>query len=159
MAKFERDGGRNREEVDSVICHLVDEAVVSDQVVDIFDAAGIKKPDISILSDEFMEEIKHMQHRNLALELLKKILSDEIKTSSRRNMTQSKKLSEMLEGTIKRYQNNLLSAAEIIQELIDMAKDIRAADRRGTDLGLTEDELAFYDALEVNDSAVEIWGG
>ena len=93
-----------------------------------------------------------------ALELLRKILSDEIRTRSTRNMVQSRKLSEMLDGAINRYQNNLLSASEIIQELIDMAKEIRAADRRGEELGLTEDELAFYDALEVNDSAVEVLG-
>jgi type I restriction enzyme R subunit len=99
-----------------------------------------------------------MKHRNLALELLKKILNDEIRTRSRKNLVQSKKLSEMLEGSIKRYQNNLLSAAEIIQELINIAKEIREADRRGESLGLTEDELAFYDALEVNDSAVRVLG-
>ncbi|MCP5203706.1 MAG: type I restriction endonuclease subunit R [Pseudomonadales bacterium] len=158
LAKFEPGNGRSREEIDTAIRQLVDEAVVSDQVVDIFDAAGIKKPDISILSDEFMAEIQGMQHKNLALELLKKILSDEIRTRSTRNMVQSRKLSEMLEGAINRYQNNLLNAAEIIQELIDMAREIRAADKRGDELGLTEDELAFYDALEVNDSAVKILG-
>lgn len=158
LAKFERGEGRSKEELDSAIRQLVDEAVVSDQVVDIFDAAGIKKPDISILSDEFMEEIKGMQHRNLALELLKKILNDEIRIRSRRNLVQSRALSEMLEGAIKRYQNNLLSAAEIIEELIELAREIKEADQRGENLGLTEDELAFYDALEVNDSAVQVLG-
>ena len=158
LAKFEPGAGIRREEMDSAIRQLVDEAVVSDQVVDIFDAAGIKKPDISILSDEFMEEIKGMQHRNLALELLKKILNDEIRTRSRKNLVQSRSLSEMLESAIKRYHNNLLSAAEIIEELIELAKEIKKADRRGDNLGLTEDELAFYDALEVNDSAVQVLG-
>lgn len=158
LAKFERVEGKSKEEMDSAIRQLVDEAVVSDQVVDIFDAAGIKKPDISILSDEFMEEIKGMQHRNVALELLKKILNDEIRTRSRKNLVQSRALSEMLENAIKRYQNNLLSAAEIIEELIELAKEIKAADQRGDNLGLTEDELAFYDALEVNDSAVQVLG-
>jgi type I restriction enzyme R subunit len=158
LAKFERGEGKSKEEIDSAIRQLVDEAVVSDQVVDIFDAAGIKKPDISILSDEFMEEIKGMQHRNLALELLKKILNDEIRTRSRKNLVQSRALSEMLENAIKRYQNNLLSAAEIIEELIELAKEIKAADQRGENLGLTEDELSFYDALEVNDSAVQVLG-
>ncbi len=158
LAKFERGTGKSKEEIDTAIRQLVDQAVVSDQVVDIFDAAGIKKPDISILSDEFMAEIKGMQHKNLAMELLKKILADEIRSRSRKNLVQSKALSEMLEGAIKRYQNNLLTAAEIIQELIEMAKEIRAADRRGEELGLTEDELAFYDALEVNDSAVAVLG-
>lgn len=158
LAKFEPGNGKNKEEIDTAIRQLIDEAVVSDQVVDIFDAAGIKKPDISILSDEFMAEIQGMQHKNLALELLKKILSDEIRTRSGRNMIQSRKLSEMLDGAINRYQNNLLTAAEIIQELIDMAREITTADKRGEELGLTEDELAFYDALEVNDSAVSILG-
>ncbi len=158
LAKFERGQGKSREEIDTAIRQLIDEAVVSEQVVDIFDAAGIKKPDISILSDEFMAEVKGMPHKNLALELLKKILSDEIRSRSRKNMVQSKALSEMLEGAINRYQNNLLSASEVIQELIDMAREIREADRRGENLGLTDDELAFYDALEVNDSAVAILG-
>lgn len=158
LAKFERGGGRSKEEIDTAIRQLVDKAVVSEQVVDIFDAAGIKKPDISILSDEFMAEIKGMEHKNLALELLKKLLADEIRSRSRKNMVQSKALSEMLDGAIKRYQNNLLTASEIIQELIEMAKEIRAADQRGEELGLTEDELAFYDALEANDSAVSILG-
>ena len=158
LSKFERGEGKSQEEIDSAIRQLVDEAVVSDQVVDIFDAAGIKKPDISILSDEFMEEIKGMQHKNIALELLKKILNDEIRSRSRKNMVQSKALSEMLENAIKRYQNNLLSAAEIIEELIELAKEIKAADGRGDSLGMTEDELAFYDALEVNDSAVKVLG-
>jgi type I restriction enzyme R subunit len=158
LAKFEPGNGRSEDEIDTAIRQLIDEAVVSDQVVDVFDAAGIKKPDISILSDEFMAEIQGMQHKNLALELLKKILNDEIRTRSSRNMTQSRKLSEMLDGAINRYQNNLLTAAEIIQELIDMAREITAADKRGEELGLTEDELTFYDALEVNDSAVAILG-
>jgi type I restriction enzyme R subunit len=158
LAKFERGVGKSKEEIDTAIRQLVDKAVVSEQVVDIFDAAGIKKPDISILSDEFMAEIKGMPHKNLALELLKKILADEIGSRSRKNLVQSKALSEMLDGAIKRYQNNLLTASEIIQELIEMAKEIRAADRRGEELGFTEDELAFYDALEVNDSAVAVLG-
>ena len=158
LSKFERGEGKSREEIDSAIRQLVDAAVVSDQVVDIFDAAGIKKPDISILSDEFMKEIEGMQHKNLALELLKKILNDEIRSRSRKNLIQSKALSEMLENAIKRYQNNLLSAAEIIEELIKLAKEIKAADGRGESLGMTEDELAFYDALGVNDSAVKVLG-
>ena len=158
LNKFERGEGKSAEEMDTAIRQLVDEAVVSDQVVDIFDAAGIKKPDISILSDEFMLEIKGLPRRNLAIELLKKILNDEIRSRAKKNLVQSKTLSEMLEGAIKRYQNNLLTAADIIQELIDMAKTIKEADRRGEKLGLSDDELAFYDALEVNDSAVQVLG-
>lgn len=159
LAKFEsNNNGKTNEEIETAIRQLVDKAVVSDGVIDIFDAAGIKKPDISILSDEFLEEIKGMKHKNLALELLRKILNDEIKSRSKYNMVQSRKLSEMLENAIKKYQNNLLTAAEIINELIALAKDVKAADNRGEDLKLTSDELAFYDALEVNDSAVKILG-
>lgn len=159
LAKFEsNNNGKTNEEIETAIRQLVDKAVVSDGVIDVFDAAGIKKPDISILSDEFLEEIKGMKHRNLALELLRKILNDEIKSRSKYNMVQSRKLSEMLENAIKKYQNNLLTAAEIINELIALAKDVKAADNRGEDLKLTSDELAFYDALEVNDSAVKILG-
>lgn len=157
LTKFETSGesGIN---YDSVIKNIVDSAIVSDEVVDIFDAAGIEKPELSILSDEFLMEIKGMKHKNLAIELLKKILSDEIKVRSKYNLTKSKSLMEMLSSALKRYQNNLLTTAEIIEELIRIAKEIKNADRRGEELGLSEDELAFYDALETNDSAVKVLG-
>jgi type I restriction enzyme R subunit len=113
---------------------------------------------LSILSDEFLMEIKGMKHKNLAIELLKKILSDEIKVRSKYNLTKSKSLMEMLTSALKRYQNNLLTTTEIIEELIRIAKEIKNADRRGEELGLSEDELAFYDALETNDSAVKVLG-
>jgi type I restriction enzyme R subunit len=159
LVKFEITGnGKSDHDIETAIKQVVDEAIVSDQVVDIFDAAGIKKPDISILSEDFLEEIRGMNHQNLALELLKKLLNDEIKVRAKRNMVQSRTLMEMLEGSIKRYQNKVLTAAEVIQELIKLAKDIKDADRRGEELGLSEDELAFYDALEVNDSAVKVLG-
>jgi type I restriction enzyme R subunit len=159
LVKFEtRGNGKSDEEIETAIRQVIDQAIVSDQVVDIFDAAGIKKPDISILSEDFLQEIKGMQHQNLAMELLRKLLNDEIKLRARRNMIQSRTLMEMLEGSIKRYQNKVLTAAEVIQELINLAKEIKAADKRGEKLGLTEDELAFYDALEVNDSAVKVLG-
>lgn len=118
----------------------------------------MKKPEISILSDDFLEEVKGMKHKNLALELLKKLLNDEIKTKSKTHTARSKKLSEMLEDSIKRYQNNLITAAEVIEELIGMAKEIREAEKRGEDMGLSEEELAFYEALELNDSAVQVLG-
>ena len=127
-------------------------------MIDIFDAAGIKKPEISILSEEFLLEIKEMKHHNLALELLKKILNDEIRNRSKTNLVRSRALLEMLETAIKKYQNNLLTTAEIIQELIELAKEIRAEDQRGAKLGLSEEELAFYDALGINDSAVQVLG-
>jgi type I restriction enzyme R subunit len=157
LTKFEPSGsGKSDEEIESAIRRIVDKAVVADDVVDIFDAAGIKKPDISILSDEFMDEIRNMNRKNIALELLKKLLNDEIKGRTKRNFIQSRKLSEMLESAIKRYQNNLLTAAQIIEELIDLAKEIRKEDARVKELGLTEYEVAFYDALANNESAREV---
>jgi len=159
LAKFEHSGpGRSDEEIETAIRQLVDRSIVSEGVIDIFDAAGIKKPDISILSDEFLAEIKGMKYKNLAIELLRRILNDEIKVRSTFNLVQSKKLSEMLENAIKKYQNNLLTAAEIIEELIKVAKEIKEADKRGDKLNLSYEELAFYDALEVNDSAVKVLG-
>jgi type I restriction enzyme R subunit len=146
------------EELETAIRQIVSDAVVADEVVDIFDAAGIKKPDISILSDEFLAEVKDMKHKNVALELLKRLLNDEIKVRTKTNLVQSKKFSEMLEEAVRRYQNNLLTSAQIIEELINLAKDIKAADRRGDDLGLDFREFAFYSALEVNDSAVSVLG-
>ena len=144
--------------VETAIKQLIDEALASDKVIDIFDAAGMKKPDISILSDEFLQEVKGMKHQNLALELLKKILNDEIKTRAKTNLVKSRALLEMLETAIKKYQNNLLTTTEIIQELINIAKEVKEADKEGEKLGLTNDEVAFYNALEVNDSAVQVLG-
>ncbi|MBL0326590.1 MAG: type I restriction endonuclease subunit R [Cytophagaceae bacterium] len=162
LVKFEGTGtGKSDIEIETAIKQIVDEALSSDKVIDIFEAAGIDKPEISgleVLSDEFLLEVKGMKHQNLALELLKKLLNDEIKTRSKTNLVKSKKLLEMLEGAIKRYQNNLLTTAEIIQELINIAKEIKEADKEGERLGLTKDEVAFYNALEVNDSAVMVLG-
>ncbi len=159
LVKFEGGvGGKSDIEIETAIKQIVDEALNSDQVIDIFEAAGIEKPEISILSDEFLLEVKGMKHQNLALELLKKVLNDEIKERTRYNLTMSKSLLTMLEGAVKRYQNNLITTAEIIQELIDLAKNIRVADERGEKLNLNRDELAFYDALGINDSAVKVLG-
>jgi type I restriction enzyme, R subunit len=159
LVKFEGTGtGKSDIEVETAIKQIVDEALTSDTVIDIFDAAGIRKPDISILSDEFLLEVKGMKHQNLALELLKKILNDEIKTRAKTNLVKSRALLEMLESSIKRYQNNLLSTTEIIQELINIAKEIKEADAEGERLGLSTDEVAFYNALETNDSAVAVLG-
>jgi type I restriction enzyme R subunit len=146
------------EEIETAIKQILSDAVVADEVVDIFDAAGIKKPDISILSDEFLAEVKGMSHKNLALELLKKLLNDEIKTRQRVNLVQSKKFSEMLDSAVKSYQNNLITSAQIIDEMIRLAKDIKEADRRGDNLGLDFREYAFYSALEVNDTSVAVLG-
>lgn len=149
---------KSDEEIETAIRQIISDAVVSDDVVDIFDEAGIKKPDISILSDEFLEEVKGMKHKNIALELLKKLLNDEIKIRRKTNLVQSREFSEMLEQAVKRYQNNVISAAQLIDELIRMAKEFKAADKKGEDLGLDHREYAFYSALEVNDSAVAVLG-
>ncbi len=163
LAKFDapNGGGRSDFEIETAIKQIVDEALSSDKVIDIFDAAGMDKPEISgleILSDDFLLEVQGMQHKNLAIELLKKILNNELKVRAKTNLVKSKKLLEMLEGAIKRYQNNLLTTAEIIQELINIAKQIKEADKEGEKLGLNNDEMAFYNALEVNDSAVQVLG-
>lgn len=159
LTKFEpTGGGKSDTEIETAIRQIVDKAVVSEEIVDVFDAAGIKKPDISILSDDFLDEVRHMERKNIALELLKKLLNDEIKTRTRKNFVQSKKLSEMLENAIRKYQNNLLTSAQVIEELIKIAKDIRQSDKRGESLDLNEDELAFYDALANSENAKEVLG-
>ena len=150
--------GKTQEELDTAIRQIISKAIVSDKVVDIFDSLGLKKPDISILSDEFLEEIRGMKQKNLAFELLKKLLNDEIKARARKNLVQSKSFAEMLEKSIRKYQNKSIETARVIEELIRLAKDMREANKRGEKLNLTEDELAFYDALEVNDSAVKVLG-
>lgn len=157
LTKFERGGGGGSD-YESVIRNIIDSSIKSDEVIDIFDAAGIAKPEISVLSDEFLAEIAGMKHKNVAIELLKKILADEIKLSSKHNLTQAKTLMEMLDSAVKKYQNNLLTTAEIIAELLEVAKTVRDAKGRGERMGLTDDELAFYDALETNDSAVKVLG-
>ena len=158
MSKTTRVPGKTEEELDTAIKQIVSKAVSSEEVIDIFSAAGLKKPDISILSDEFLAEIKNMPHRNLALELLQKLLNDEIKTLAKRNLVKSKSFAEMLERTIRHYQSRTIEAAQVILELIELAKEMREAKSRGEKLGLNEAEEAFYDALEINDSAVKILG-
>jgi len=151
-------GTKSEEEYDSAIKQIISNAIIPEGIIDIFEVAGLKNPDISILSEEFLSEIKGMEHKNLALELLKKLLNDEIKTRSRSNLVQGRLFSERLENAIRRYQNRSIEAAEVIEELLGLARDIRDASKKGEDLGLTEEELAFYDALETNDSAVKILG-
>ncbi|HEY3312358.1 MAG TPA: type I restriction endonuclease subunit R [Anaerolineales bacterium] len=146
------------EDVEQAIRQIISRAVASDEVIDIFKAAGLKKPDISILSDEFLADVSNMPQRNVAIELLRKLLNDELKLRSRKNLVQSRSFAEMLERTIRAYQNRAIEVAEVIAELIELARDIREADKRGEILGLNEDEIAFYDALEVNDSAVKVLG-
>jgi len=158
LAKAEPGARKTEEELDHAIRQIVSRAVISDEVVDIFAAAGLRKPDISILSDEFLAEVRGMPQRNLAVELLRKLLSGEVRTRARRNVVQARSFLELLEQTIRRYQNRAIETAQVIEELIELAKEIRAAGERGEALGLNDDEVAFYDALETNDSAVKVLG-
>ena len=153
-----RDGGLSNVEVETAIRQVVDQALVSSAVINIFEEAGIKNPDLSIISDEFMEEVQGMEHKNLAVELLTRLLKDEVKAKSRTNIVQSRKLSEMLEEALRRYQNQVISVTDIIQELLGIAKDTQAANKRGEELKLEPYELAFYDALAQNESATEVMG-
>lgn len=148
--------GRSDEDIETTIRQVIDKALVSEQVIDVFDAAGIKKPDISILSDEFMAELKDHKHKNVALEVLKKLLNDELKARARKNLVQSKSLMEMLESAIKKYHNKILTAAEVMDELIRISKEIVASDDEAKNMGLTDFEYAFYSAVANNDSAREL---
>lgn len=157
LAKFDSTGnGRTDEEIETTIRQVIDKALVSEQVIDVFDAAGIKKPDISILSEEFLLELKGMQHKNVALEVLKKLLNDELKARAKQNLVKSKSLMDMLESAIKRYHAKILTAAEVMDELIKLSKEITHMDSEAQALGLTTFEYAFYTAVANNDSAQEL---
>jgi len=157
LAKFDGTGsGKTDEEIETTIRQVIDKALVSEKVIDVFDAAGIKKPDISILSEEFLMELRGMEHKNVALEVLKKLLNDEIKSRAKKNLVQSKSFLEMLENSIKRYHTKILTAAEVIDELIHLSKEIVAMDNEATKMGLTDYEYAFYSAVANNDSAKEL---
>ena len=158
LAKAAPGDRKTDEELDHAIRQIVSKAVVSGDVVDIFAAAGLKKPDLSILSDEFLAEVRDLPQRNLAVELLQKLLKGEIKTRMKRNIVQARSFADLLEQAVRKYQNRAIETAQVIEELIGLAKDMRQAERRGEDLGLSEEELAFYDALETNDSAVRVLG-
>ena len=149
---------RPEEELEHAVRQIVSRAVASEGVIDIFAAAGLEKPDISILSDEFLAEVRGMKRRNLAVELLQKLLKGELAARRRKNVVQARSFAEMLEETLRRYQNRAVEAAQVIEELIELAREMREANARGDELGLSEDELAFYDALETNDSAVHVLG-
>ena len=152
------DGGLSNTEIETAIRQVVDQALISDTVVNIFDEAGIKSPDVSVISDEFLAEVEGMEHKNLAVELLKRLLRDEIKAQRRTNIVQSRKLTEMLEDALRRYKNQVISVTDVMQELIEISKDVDAAKKRGDELGLEPYELAFYDALAQNQSAKDIMG-
>ncbi|MCA3644032.1 MAG: type I restriction endonuclease subunit R, partial [Methylobacterium sp.] len=150
--------GKSAAEREFAIQQILDRAVVSTEIVDILAAAGIATPDISILSDEFLAEVQQLEKKNLALEALRKLLNDEIRSRSKTNVVETKRFSERLEAAIARYHTNAISTVEVLQELIDLAKEVRAARKRGEDEGLSQDEIAFYDALAESESAVELMG-
>ena len=157
LAKFDSTGqGKTNEEIETTIRQVIDRALVSEQVIDVFDAAGIKKPDISILSDEFLMELKNHEHKNIALEVLKKILHEEIRVRERMNVVQGRSLMEMLQNSIKRYQNKIITAAELMDELIKVSKEIVHGDSEAERLKLSPLEFAFYTAVSNNDSAKEL---
>ncbi len=158
LAKSTPGERKTDDELELAIRQIISRAVLSDEVVDIFAAAGLKKPDISILSDEFLADIRGMPQRNLAVELLQKLLKGEIRARARRNVVQARSFAELLEHSVRKYQNRAIETAQVIEELIELAKDMRNAAQRGEQLGLNDDEVAFYDALEINDSAVKILG-
>ena len=162
QAALNKQSSSNRktpEQIDAAIRQLVSKAITTEgQVIDVFTAAGLPKPDISILSDQFLAEVRGLKHKNVAAELLEKLLKDELKVRSRRNLVQSQVFSEKLKKTLNAYHNRAISTMQVIEELIKLAKDLDAATKRGEDMGLTDDEIAFYDALAANDSAVQAMG-
>jgi Type I site-specific restriction-modification system, R (restriction) subunit and related helicases len=145
-------------EIETTIKQILDKALISEQVIDIFEIAGIKKPEISILSEEFLLEIKNMQHKNIAMEILKRIINDQIKIVAKRSYVKSKSLLELYEEIIKKYQNKILTAAQVIEELINLAREIREINKEPEQMGLTEYEYAFYTAVADNKSALELMG-
>ncbi|VVM08174.1 type I restriction endonuclease subunit R [Methylacidimicrobium tartarophylax] len=158
LAKGVPGEARTEEELDHAVRQIISRAVAPEGMLDIFAAAGLQKPDMSILSDKFLDEVRGMPQRNLAIDLLQKLLKGEISIRRGKNVVQARSFAEMLEQTIRRYQNRAIEAAQVIEELIELAKEMRQANARGEELGLSEDELAFYDALETNDSAVKVLG-
>lgn len=159
LVKFDGSGsGKTDEELETTIRQVIDKALITEQVIDIFDASGIKKPDISVLSEEFLLEVQGMKHKNIALEVLKKLLNDEIRTRSKTNLVQSKSLMEMLENSIKKYHNKIITAAEVIEELIKLSKEIHAMDNEPKEMGLSDFEYAFYTAVSNNESAQDLMG-
>ncbi len=157
LVKFDRAGtGKTDEEIETAIKQVIDKALVTEQVIDVFDAAGIKKPDISILSEDFLLEIKNMEHKNIALEVLKKLLDDEIRTRLKKNLVQSTSLMKMLEESIKKYHNKILTAVEVIEELMELSKEIQRMDKEPQEMGLSDFEYAFYTAIADNESAREV---
>lgn len=147
-----------KEVFDTAIKQILSKAVISDRIIDIFEAAGIQKPELSILSEGFLAEVKEMPQKNLAFEALKKLLNDEIRIFSKRNIVQGKSYMDLLAKTIKKYTSRSVEAAQVIEELLELARKVREEKNRGKEKNMTEDEIAFYDALGANDSAVKVLG-
>jgi type I restriction enzyme, R subunit len=158
LAKFDSTSNGRTDDMETTIRQVIDQALVSEKVIDVFDAAGIKKPDISILSEEFLLELKGMEHKNVAMEVLKNLLNDEIKARAKKNLVKSKSLMEMLEASIKKYQNKILTAAEFIDELIRQSQELMESDKEPEQMGLSEFEYGFYCAVANNESARELMG-
>jgi type I restriction enzyme R subunit len=161
IALMKRTGasGKSPEEMDAAIRQLVAKAIVANgEIIDVFTAAGLSRPDISILDDRFLAEVRGLKHKNVAAELLEKLLKDEIKERAKRNLVLAELLSEKLKKTLNAYHNRAIATHEVIEELISLAKEVDAANKRGEQLGLTSDEVAFYDALATNNSAREVMG-
>lgn len=158
LVKSAPGAGKTGKDRELAVAQIVSRAVISTEIVDILGAAGLQSPDISILSDEFLAEVQGMEKKNLAMEALRKLLNGEIRSHSKANVVQTRAFSERLEDAIASYHNNAITTAQVLQELIDLAKDIRAARQRGEEQGLSQDEIAFYDALAENESAVEVMG-
>ena len=149
------EGSSSFDEKEFAIRQLVSSAIAADDVIDLFDAAGINKPDVSILSDEFLADVKNLEHKNLAVDLLQKLLKSEISIRAKKNVVQSRSFTELLQNTLNKYHNRAIATVEVIEELLELAKSIQEATIRGDELGLNDDELAFYDALAVNESAFD----
>jgi type I restriction enzyme R subunit len=158
FVKNTRTSGKLRDEVDSAIKQLVSKSIASTDLVDIFRSQGLQSPDLSVMSDDFLQSVQKLPQKNLAIELLQRLLNDEIKSRARRNAVQARSFSKLLEEAVKKYENRSVDAVVIINELINLAKELRDANQRGEDLSLNDDELAFYDALSENDSAVQVMG-
>jgi type I restriction enzyme R subunit len=158
LIKTTASGGRSAAERELAIQQIVSRAVVSTEIVDIMAAIGLDRPDISILSDEFLAEVRDLDKKNLAIEALRKLLTGQVHSQGKRNVTQARAFSERLEAAISRYHSNAVTTVEVLEELIKLAREIRAAHARGEETGLSDDEIAFYDALAENQSARDIMG-
>ncbi|MGQ4668998.1 DUF3387 domain-containing protein, partial [Metabacillus halosaccharovorans] len=147
---------KSKKEVEARVNQLLERSIISEEVIDVFDAMGMKRPEVSILSEEFLQEVKEMNHKNLAVEMLKKLLEGNIKTMEKRNLVKSEKYSDKLKKALNKYRNQAITNAEVMEELIRMAREMKKAREEEEDLGLNEDEIAFYDALTSDEIVKEL---